>query len=120
MSTNTDLQTAFADIKNLVLQGKAMDAFEKYYDDDVVMRENEAPATVGKAANRERELEFFSKLVEFRGAEVKNVAYGDDVIISEWSLDYTHADWGKRTYDQVSVQKWRDGKVVSERFYYAS
>jgi hypothetical protein len=84
------------------------------------MQENANPPTVGKVANRQRELEFFSKLTDFRGAEVKSVAYGDDVIISEWFLDYTHADWGKRTYDQVSVQKWKDGKVVSERFYYAS
>lgn len=117
---NAELHVAFEDIKNLVLQGKAMEAFEKYYADDVVMQENEHPATVGKAVNRERELEFFSKVVEFRGADVKQVAYGDDVIISEWSLDYTHADWGKRTYDQVSVQQWKDGKVVHERFYYAS
>ncbi|MBD2018848.1 nuclear transport factor 2 family protein [Leptolyngbya sp. FACHB-36] len=117
---SAELHVAFEDIKNLVLQGKAMEAFEKYYADDVVMQENENPATVGKAANRERELEFFSKVVEFRGADVKQVAYGDDVIISEWSLDYTHADWGKRTYDQVSVQQWKDGKVVHERFYYAS
>lgn len=117
---STDLKVTFEDIKNKVLQGKAMDVFEQYYADDVVMQENDNPPTVGKVANRQRELEFFSKLTEFRGAEVKSVAYGDDVIISEWFLDYTHADWGKRTYDQVSVQKWKDGKVVYERFYYAS
>jgi ketosteroid isomerase-like protein len=117
---STDLKAAFEDIKNQVLQGKAMEVFEQYYADDVVMQENANPPTVGKVANRQRELEFFSKLTDFRGAEVKSVAYGDDVIISEWFLDYTHADWGERTYDQVSVQKWKDGKVVSERFYYAS
>jgi ketosteroid isomerase-like protein len=120
MITATDLKANFEDIKSLVLQGKAMEAFEKYYADDVVMQENETPATIGKAANRERELNFFSKLVEFRSAEVKAVAYGDDVIISEWFLDYTHAEWGKVTHDQVSVQRWRDGKVVHERFYYGA
>ncbi len=118
MSTN--LQAAFEDIKSLVLQGKAMEAFEKYYGDDVVMQENEMIPTVGKAANRQRELEFFSKLVEFRGAQVKAVAYGDNVIISEWFVDYTHAEWGKVTHDQVSVQQWKDGQVVHERYYYAS
>ncbi|MBD3884057.1 nuclear transport factor 2 family protein [Phormidium tenue FACHB-886] len=116
----TDLQAAFEDIKALVLQGKAMDAFEKYYGDDVVMQENEQAPTAGKEANRQRELEFFSKLVEFRAADVKAVAFGEDVIISEWFLDYTHADWGKITHDQVSVQRWKDGKVVHERFYYAA
>jgi hypothetical protein len=120
MQTTTNLQANFEDIKNLVLQGKAMEAFEKYYGEDVVMQENESPATVGKVANRSRELDFFSKVTEFRGAEVKAVAYGDDVIISEWFVDYTHSEWGKVTHDQVSVQRWKDGKVVHERFYYAT
>jgi hypothetical protein len=120
MSTTTDLQVKFEEIKTLVLSGKAMEAFEKYYADNVVMQENENPVTLGKAANRERELEFFSKLVEFRGAKVKAVAYGDDVIISEWFLDYTHSEWGTVTHDQVSVQRWQDDKVIHERFYYAA
>jgi ketosteroid isomerase-like protein len=115
-----DLKAAFAEIKTLVLQGKAMAAFEKYYGENVVMQENETPATIGKTANRERELEFFAKVIEFRNTEVKSVAYGDDVIISEWFVDYTHADWGKVTHDQVSVQRWQDGKVVHERFYYTA
>jgi hypothetical protein len=115
-----DLKATFEDIKTLVLQGKAMEVFEKYYGEDVVMQENETPATIGKAANRDRELEFFAKMVEFRNIELKSVAYGDDVIISEWFMDYTHADWGKVTHDQVSVQRWQDGKVIHERFYYGS
>lgn len=115
-----ELKAVFEDIKTLVLQGKAMEAFEKYYGEDVVMQENETPATIGKAANRQRELEFFSKVTEFRSAELKTVAFGDDVIISEWFVDYTHADWGKVTHDQVSVQRWKDGKVIHERFYYGS
>jgi len=31
--------------------------------------------------------------------KVKEVAFGDNVIISEWFVDYTHADWGKVTHD---------------------
>lgn len=115
-----DLKTAFEDIKSLVLAGKAMEAFEKYYGEDVVMQENENPPTVGKDANRQRELDFFAKLVEFRSMELKCVAFGEDVIISEWFGDYTHQEWGKQTHDQVSVQRWKDGKVVHERFYYTA
>ncbi|MBD0270040.1 MAG: nuclear transport factor 2 family protein [Cyanobacteria bacterium Co-bin8] len=120
MQTATDLRAAFEDIKQLFFQGKALEAFEKYYADTVVMQENEAPATVGKAENRQREEEFFGKVTEFRGAELKSVAFGDNVIISEWFYDYTHADWGDRKYHQVSVQRWENGKVVHERFYYGA
>lgn len=120
MITATDLKANFEDIQTLISQGKAMDVFEKYYSDDVVMQENETPATEGKSANRDRELDFFSKVTEFRAANLKAVAYGEDVIISEWFVDYTHSEWGNVTHDQVSVQRWKDGKVIHERFYYAS
>ncbi|MBD0337061.1 MAG: nuclear transport factor 2 family protein [Cyanobacteria bacterium Co-bin13] len=120
LQTTTDLRAAFEDIKELFLQGKALEAFDKYYADTVVMQENEAPATIGKAENRQREEEFFGKVTELRGIEFKGVAFGDDLVISEWYYDYTHADWGDRRYHQVSVQRWQNGKVVHERFYYGA
>ncbi len=115
-----DLKALITDVNNLVLQGKAMDAFEKYYADDIIMRENDNPPTKGKDANRQRELEFFGNVTEFRGAEVKSVAVGDNVTMVEWHFDYTHKEWGDRNYHQVAVQNWKDGKIVSETFYYGT
>jgi ketosteroid isomerase-like protein len=115
-----ELKELVTDLNSMILQGNALEAFEKYYAEDVVMQENELPPTIGKDANREREKEFFSKVVEFRGADVKAVAIGDGVSMVEWFFDYTHKDWGRRTYHQVAVQRWKDGKIVHERFYYGS
>ena len=115
-----NLKESVEDLNSMLLQGRAMEAFEKYYADDVVMQENEQPPTVGKSANREREKQFFSNVTDFRGAEVKAVAVGDNVTMVEWFFDYTHKEWGKKTYHQVAVQRWRDGKIVHERFYYGS
>lgn len=108
------------DLNDLVLQGKALDAFEKYYHDDVVMQENENEPTVGKSANREREKAFFSAITEFRGARPLKIAVGQNVSMVEWQYDYTHKDWGVRNYVQVSVQEWKDGQIVKEKFYYNS
>ncbi len=102
----------------LVLSGKMLDAFEQYYHDDVVMQENNAEPTVGKEKNRERETEFLSKITEFRGASVSHIAVGDNVSYATWQYDYTHADWGERNYTQVSVQHWKDGKIIREQFLY--
>jgi ketosteroid isomerase-like protein len=107
-------------LNQLVLHGKALDAFEMYYDDEVVMQENEATPTIGKEANRKREHEFFGNITEFRGASVLGLAVGDDVTMVVWHYDYTHKDWGKRNYRQVSVQHWKDGKIVKEQFFYGS
>ena len=113
----TDLRTAIEDLNNLVLAGQAFDAFDKYYADDCVMQEDDQEPVHGKAANRAREEEFFNAVTEFRGAEVTAVAVGNGVTMVEWHFDYTHAEWGDMKYDQVAVQRWRDGQIVYERFY---
>lgn len=107
-------------LNQLVLDGKLMDAFELYYHDDVTMQENAMPPTIGKAANRERELTFLNSITEFRSASVIDTAVGDNVSFVTWQYDYTHKEWGVRNYQQVSVQHWKDGKIVNEQFFYAN
>ncbi|GAB3897986.1 hypothetical protein GCM10028803_16820 [Larkinella knui] len=107
-------------LNQLVLQGRAMDAFEQYYDEQVSMQENALPPTVGKAANRQRELEFYSNVSELRTLHVLDVAAGDGVTMVVWQYDYTHKEWGVKNYTQVSVQHWRDDKIVREQFFYDS
>ena len=113
-----NIQTAVKNLNNKILQGKALEAFEEYYADNVVMQENNNNPTIGKDANRKREHDFFSAITEFRGAEVKNVIVGENVSIVEWFMDYTHSDWGVVKVNQVSVQEWQNGKIINERFYY--
>ena len=114
------LKTLVEDLNSMILKGQILEAFEKYYAEDIVMQENEQLPTVGKDVNREREKQFLANLVEFRGAEVKAVAVGDNVTMVEWFYDYTHKEWGKIFHHQVAVQRWKDGKIVHERFYYGN
>ena len=115
-----DIKSSVEDLNNMILQGKAMDAFEKYYADDVVMQENNNPPTIGKDANRDRELAFFGGITAFRGAQIHNVAFGDNVSMVVSSMDYSHKEYGDRNYTQVAVQHWKDGKIVKEQFFYGA
>ena len=45
-------KAAVEDLIAKVVGGKALDAFDRYYADDVTMQENEQPPRVGKAACR--------------------------------------------------------------------
>ena len=108
------------DLNSMILQGKALEAFDKYYHEDIIMQENENPPVTGKVANRQREEEFFGSITEFRGAQPLKVTVGENTTMVEWHYDYTHRDWGVRKYNQVAVQEWKDGKIVHERFYYGS
>lgn len=114
------LKEKVSHLNQLILEGKALDAFELYYDDAVVMQENNQPPTIGKEANRQREIEFFNSIIEFRGASVHDVAIGDNVTMVTWDYDYTHKDWGERKYKQVSVQNWNNGRIVKEQFFYGN
>ena len=109
-----------SDLNDLVLRGKPMEAFETYYDDDVIMQENEGSPTVGKEANRRREKEFYSSIVEFRSAKLLKLTVGENITMAQWHYDYTHKDWGVRNYTQVSVQEWKDDKIIREQFFYGS
>lgn len=102
----------------MILSGKVMEAFEQFYGDNVAMQENSDPPTVGKAANRERELEFFAKVEQFHGTKVLSSAFHSDTGFSEWEYDLTFKGAPRFTMSQVCVRKWKDGKVVRERFYH--
>lgn len=107
-------------LNQLVVQGQSMDAFELYYDDQVVMQENSLPPTIGKAANRQRELEFYGNVTDLRHIQVLDIAAGDGVTMVVWHYHYIHKEWGEKNYTQVSVQHWRDDKIVREQFFYDS
>lgn len=117
-----DLRARVEDLNRMVLEGDLLAAHDKHYADDVVQQENEREPTVGKAANRKREEAFLANVTDFRGAEVKSVAVdaANDTTMVEWFFDYDHREWGTRRYHQVAVQRWRDGLIAHERFYYGS
>lgn len=123
LNTSTqDLKARIDDLNRMILDNQILEAIDKHYAEEVVMQENEDAPTVGRAANREREETFLANVTEFRNAEVRSVAVDAErgVTMVEWFYDYTHAEWGDRTYYQVSRQQWKDGKIIHERFYYGS
>jgi ketosteroid isomerase-like protein len=105
------------ELNSMVSQGKLLEAFDLYYADDVVMQENETAPRVGKAANRTVEEGFVNGLTAF-SATPTAVGIGDNVSVVEWYYDFNHKEWGPQKKNQVSVQHWKDGKIVKEKFYY--
>lgn len=114
------LKEKIEDLNRMILSGQQMDAFEKYYHEDVVMQENSNPPTTGKAANREREIQTMQMIDAFHGAEVKAVAVGEDVTMVEWEMDVTYKGAHRMKMCQVAVQRWKDGQIINERFYYST
>jgi hypothetical protein len=101
-----------------VLAGDIMGAFEKFYAEDVVMQENSDEPIPGKAANRERELQFVNSIAEFHGGSVPSSAVNGNTSFSEWAMDVSFKGGVRVKMAQVAVRTWKDGQVVRERFYY--
>jgi len=116
--TTPDTAALDRTLNDMVLSGKALEAFEKFYADDVVMQENSEEPRVGKAANRKAEEEFFASLQEFHEGKLLSSAVNGDTSFSEWFMDVTFKNGHRYKLAQAAVRKWKDGKVVHERFYY--
>lgn len=97
---------------------KVLEAFEKFYADDVVMQENSGEPCRGKDTNRQRTLDWAGTVSQFHGARLIGSAISDNRAYSEWEYDATYKNGSRYQINQVAVRVWRDGKVVSERFYW--
>lgn len=108
------------DIYDHIAQGTAMDAFEEYYDDDVVMILEDGTEVDGKDANRERENEFFGSVEEFHGIDVSGITSNEEEGItsveSTMTVTFEGAD-EPMDIEQVAVQHWDGDQISTERFY---
>jgi len=118
MSTTTDTATLDQTLNDMVLSGKALEAFEQFYADDVVMQENSDEPRVGKDVNRKAEQDFFASLEAFHEGKVLASAVNGDTSFSEWFMDVTFKGGQRYKLAQVAVRKWKNGKIVHERFYH--
>lgn len=105
---------------NFIYAGKLMDGFEKYYADDVVMQELGEEPRKGKHINREREINFVSGIKEFHGGGILGIASDEakgQTFVESW-MDVTFSGGHRAKLQQVAIQKWEDGLIVSEIFYH--
>ena len=117
MST-ANLQQRLNDLLSYIRQGKIIEAMNEFYDKDTVMQENTNPPTNGLDANIEREKQFMSGVKELRGFTVTASGVGDNVTFYESTSDIVTTGGVPVHIEQVSLAKWKNGKIVRERFYY--
>lgn len=117
--SDSDISQLDSQLNQQVLQGDILGAFDRFYADDLVMQENSEPPFVGKAENRKREEAFLASVEQFHGAKVLSSAVTGDVSFSEWELDVTFKGGPRTLLSQVAVRRWKNGKIVNERFYYS-
>lgn len=102
----------------MVEEGQIMEAYERFYADEVKMQENLNPPTVGKEANRTREQEFVNSVASVNKNKAEAVVVDGDRVAINWVFDFQNKDGDRVVYDQIALQEWQGDKIVSERFVY--
>jgi SnoaL-like domain len=112
--TNLELDEQLND---MIIHGKSVEAFEKFYDEGVVAQENDEPERHGRDAwmRARQEME---KAIKTFDAHVKAHAANGDVTFSEWEYNIELAGAGVMKIVQCSVRRWKDGRIIRERFYH--
>jgi hypothetical protein len=114
----SELERLEEQLNRLILDDKPQEAIEQFYADDASLQENSEAPIVGKPAILERERGFLANIKDARPPVLHGFAVGTDVTFSEWTYDMTFKDGTRFVLNEVARRKWRDGRVVHERFFY--
>lgn len=105
----------------LIRDGKIMEAFEKYYGENVIIQVNGNHPINGKEQNRKREMIFLQEIEKLNSAEIKSVTFGgidDNISMTEWAINIENKEGEEKTIFRVNVQHWKDNKIINERLYF--
>jgi hypothetical protein len=104
-------------VNALILEGKNDEAFLTYYDENVVAQENDEPERHGREPWMNARRELAKNIVKQDVRLLANAANGD-VSFSEWDISVEIKGMGAMRVFQVAVRRWRNGRIIRERFYH--
>ena len=106
-------------LNSMITTGNTLDAIQQFYDDNVIVQENEELPRVGKQICLENERLNLARTTYVQ-SELLNQAVNTQkgVVFSEWKIVFTNLQGVASQLTEVSVQQWSDGLIIREKFYY--
>ncbi len=106
-------------VLSLLAKGEFIEAMDTYLDDNVSLSEGNNEPKQGKAHCIKLEKELLSTVTAFHGYTVKSgPAVVGDTSFYEAVMAFDTNDGTKHRFEQVVRTKWKNGKIVDERFYH--
>ncbi len=105
------------EFNSLVQQCKFLEAVDKFYSQDIISRDNVNEATIGMADFR-KAVENFISNSEVEKLELLSTIVEENLSVAHWHYIFTNKTFGKLDYKQISVQRWKDGKIIQENHFY--
>ena len=115
-----DLTTLETQLNALIKKGEMIPATEQFYADNCTYQEgNQPPRTGGKKGHIDYLSAFFKTVTAVNGITLHSQTIGEGVTMSEWTFDLATQN-GPVLWNEVLRRRWKNGKVVAERFYTAA
>jgi len=101
-------------------QGKFLEAIHEFYAENATMQENNQPPRVGLAALLENERRVLASLKEIRVNRADSFLVDGDRAAINWVYLFIDTRGREIRRNEVAYQVWKDGRIISERFFYAA
>ena len=106
-------------LNTMIEERQILQAFEKFYAEDVTLQDNENEPLIGKDICRKKQEEFVTGILDYKKAKARNTLISNNISVVEWDMDYTHEEWGHRSIQMITVQRWnKEGEIINEKYYY--
>ncbi len=113
------LSEFFADYRQLFEQGESLEVIERFYADDIIQHENCDKPFAGKDKLLEMEkanLAGVQSLEQHIASFIVDEQHG--MMMGEMKIRFQNLKGQWKQLEEAFVQKWKEGKIVYQRFYY--
>jgi ketosteroid isomerase-like protein len=120
MVTEQDWKSAVSEFEALIVQGRTVEAIERFYADDVIVFENRSMARAGRENCARWEREQLQRLVQPPRIQVRVRALNVEARVAffEVVIRWTESNERMMRLEEVMLQRWEGLRIAQERFYY--
>lgn len=105
------------EFNSLVQHFKFIEAVDKFYDSNIISTDNSNEPIKG-IENFRKAVENFISNSAVEKLELLSTIVEDNLSVAHWHYIFTNKTFGRLDYKQVSVQRWKDGKIIQENHFY--
>lgn len=108
-------------LQNWISEGKSLEALDEFYAENVQVYEMaNGVRRNGKSEQREAIQQWFGSVKEMHGTGCNSICADEQnaMTTAETWVDMTMQNGTRVKMEEVAVQKWENGKIVEEKFYY--
>lgn len=102
---------------SLIQNNKFIEAVDKFYDQNIISTDNSSEPTKG-IENFRKSVENFIANSEVEKLELLSTIVEENLSVAHWHYIFTNKMFGRLDYKQISVQRWRNGKIIQENHFY--